>query len=110
MLRTSHIPISRFVQVSHVRGCWCVLAAVLFMAVAAKAEEHAASQEAGKSLTIEYHNPVWDGYLADPHVLKTRGEYYAYGTGKRIGRKAVPGAALKGFRQLEVCRQRSRRV
>ncbi|MCC6492914.1 MAG: glycoside hydrolase family 43 protein [Pirellulales bacterium] len=33
-------------------------------------------------MTIEYQNPVWDGYLADPQVLKTGSEYYAYGTGK----------------------------
>ncbi|MBN1488711.1 MAG: glycoside hydrolase family 43 protein [Phycisphaerae bacterium] len=33
-------------------------------------------------MTLEYHNPVWDGYLADPHVLRTSGGYYAYGTGK----------------------------
>jgi GH43 family beta-xylosidase len=28
-----------------------------------------------------YTNPVWSGYLADPFVLKWKGEYYAYGTG-----------------------------
>lgn len=27
-----------------------------------------------------YSNPVWDGYLADPFVLKHNGEYWAYGT------------------------------
>jgi hypothetical protein len=32
-------------------------------------------------MRLEYENPVWDGYLADPQVLKTGGEYYAYGTG-----------------------------
>jgi beta-xylosidase len=27
-----------------------------------------------------YLNPVWDGYMADPFVLKHNGEYWAYGT------------------------------
>ncbi len=31
--------------------------------------------------TIYYENPVWPGYFADPFVLKTGGQYYAYGTG-----------------------------
>jgi beta-xylosidase len=30
---------------------------------------------------LEYSNPVWPGYFADPFVLKYQGEYYAYGTG-----------------------------
>ena len=30
---------------------------------------------------MTYTNPVWSGYLADPFVLKWKGEYYAYGTG-----------------------------
>jgi beta-xylosidase len=34
-----------------------------------------------KSRTLTYTNPVWDGYLADPHVLFANGQYYAYGTG-----------------------------
>lgn len=29
---------------------------------------------------ITYSNPVWNGYLADPFVLKHLGEYWAYGT------------------------------
>jgi beta-xylosidase len=28
-----------------------------------------------------YKNPVWDGYFADPFVLKVGRNYYAYGTG-----------------------------
>ncbi len=32
-------------------------------------------------MRLEYENPVWDGYLADPQVLKTGGEYYADGGG-----------------------------
>ena len=31
--------------------------------------------------TLTYTNPVWSGYMADPFVLGTNGEYYAYGTG-----------------------------
>ena len=30
---------------------------------------------------INYSNPVWDGYCADPFVLRHDGFYYAYGTG-----------------------------
>jgi arabinan endo-1,5-alpha-L-arabinosidase len=30
---------------------------------------------------LTYSNPVWDGYMADPFVLKHNGEYWAYGTG-----------------------------
>ena len=29
----------------------------------------------------EYQNPVWQGYFADPFVLRFGGSYYAYGTG-----------------------------
>ena len=30
---------------------------------------------------ISYSNPVWDGYCADPFVLRHDDVYYAYGTG-----------------------------
>jgi GH43 family beta-xylosidase len=36
-------------------------------------------------MILSYKNPVWPGYLADPFVLKWRGEYYAYGTGSSSG-------------------------
>ena len=36
-----------------------------------------------------YTNPVYDGYLGDPFVLKHNGEYYAYGT-VPLGELAVP--------------------
>ena len=40
---------------------------------------------------LSYSNPVFDGYFADPAVLRTsRGDYYAYGTGhgpERDGRQ-----------------------
>ena len=29
---------------------------------------------------LVYHNPLWEGYLADPQVLYHEGYYYAYGT------------------------------
>lgn len=41
-------------------------------------------------LTLQYENPVWDGYLADPQVIKTRGGYYAYGTGAEHGGRQFP--------------------
>lgn len=31
---------------------------------------------------INYRNPVWPGYFADPFVLRHNGTYYAYGTGE----------------------------
>lgn len=31
-------------------------------------------------MNLEYQNPVWPGYFADPFVLKAGGEYFAYGT------------------------------
>jgi beta-xylosidase len=33
------------------------------------------------STTTVYQNPVWPGYFADPHAIKTPDGYYAYGTG-----------------------------
>jgi GH43 family beta-xylosidase len=32
-------------------------------------------------MVTHYQNPVFDGYMADPFVLKHEGRYYAYGTG-----------------------------
>ncbi|HEX8552819.1 MAG TPA: glycoside hydrolase family 43 protein [Abditibacteriaceae bacterium] len=34
---------------------------------------------------LSYRNPVWDGYCADPFVLRHEGVYYAYGTGSDAG-------------------------
>lgn len=34
---------------------------------------------------LTYKNPVWNGYLADPFVLRTNGVYYAFGTGSDEG-------------------------
>jgi len=39
---------------------------------------------AAATMTLQWENPVWSGYLADPHVLHASdGFYYAYGTGLR---------------------------
>src|SRR3954449_2705441 len=41
--------------------------------------------------SLTYSNPVYDGYFADPAVIRTsRGDYWAYGTGhgpERDGRQ-----------------------
>jgi GH43 family beta-xylosidase len=49
-----------------------------------------------------YTNPVYDGYLGDPFVLKHNGEYYAYGTAPQ-GDVSVPvlhSRDLVDWRQL----------
>ena len=43
---------------------------------------------------LEYENPVWDGYLADPFAFKSGDTWYAIGTGetedgKQLDRKSV---------------------
>jgi beta-xylosidase len=35
-----------------------------------------------------YRNPVHPGYFADPFVLRARGAYFAYGTGRSVGGRA----------------------
>src|ERR1041385_4246917 len=39
---------------------------------------------------MTYQNPVWNGYFADPFILRLQDEFYAYGTGgpKDNGRQA----------------------
>jgi beta-xylosidase len=37
-----------------------------------------------------YTNPVWPGYFADPFVLRTGGEYWAYGTGPGVDGREIP--------------------
>lgn len=37
------------------------------------------------ALPLTYQNPVWPGYFADPFVLRTGDEYFAYGTGSDAG-------------------------
>lgn len=40
--------------------------------------------------SLTYQNPVWNDYLADPFVLRWRGDYYAYGTGSDVGNGRQP--------------------
>ncbi len=54
------------------------------------------------NLERTYANPIHDGYLGDPFVLKHNGEYYAYGTGPQ-GELAIPALHsrdLVGWRPL----------
>jgi hypothetical protein len=51
-------------------------------------------------VVLTYTNPVWDGYLADPQVLFTKGMYYAYGTGEVDG-KQFPILKSKDFAKWE---------
>ena len=78
--------------------CWLsvLIMACLPLAACAPAR-HATTPHAAKPMSLEYHNPVWDGYLADPQVLKTRGEYYAYGTGREHEGKQFPVLHSKDF-------------
>lgn len=36
-----------------------------------------------KEHAVKYTNPVWDGYFADPFVLKRGNQYFAYGTAEQ---------------------------
>jgi arabinan endo-1,5-alpha-L-arabinosidase len=75
----------------------CALMTIFSLPRVAAAQQPAATQPAGRSLELEYTNPVWDGYLADPHVLKTRGEYYAYGTGEGLKGRHFPVLRSRDF-------------
>jgi arabinan endo-1,5-alpha-L-arabinosidase len=97
MLTTSYARVSRIIQIFRRQALWFVPTTICLLVLPATAEERATSREAGESLVLEYHNPVWDGYLADPQVLKTRGEYYAYGTGKELDGKHFPVLRSKDF-------------
>jgi arabinan endo-1,5-alpha-L-arabinosidase len=50
-----------------------------------------------KPAALTYKNPVWEGYLADPHVLFTQGYYYAYGTGQTEDGKQFPILKSRDF-------------
>jgi beta-xylosidase len=52
-------------------------------------------------IELNYQNPVWDGYLADPQVLKTGGEYYAYGTGAEHEGRQFPVLHSRDFMHWE---------
>ncbi len=81
---------TRSMSASQNRRLWLALSAVSLAVAGCKTTSPVASRDAGRSMTMEYHNPVWDGYLADPHVLRTRGEYYAYGTGTAFEGRQFP--------------------
>jgi beta-xylosidase len=51
--------------------------------------------------TLQYHNPVWDGAFADPQLLETGGEYYAYGTGEAHNGREFPILHSKDFARWE---------
>lgn len=78
-------------------GTWFALATACVVSTA-YADDRPAT---GKALVLEYRNPVWDGYLADPQVIKTRGVYYAYGTGEERGGKQFPVLRSKDFAHWE---------
>jgi beta-xylosidase len=46
---------------------------------------------------VTYRNPVHAEYFADPFVLRTRGAYYAYGTGR-----AIQGRAFEVLRSTDL--------
>lgn len=49
------------------------------------------------SSKLSYHNPVWDGYLADPQVMQYQGVYYAYGTGSGLDGRQFPVLRSEDF-------------
>ncbi|AQT69113.1 Extracellular endo-alpha-(1-_5)-L-arabinanase 2 precursor [Anaerohalosphaera lusitana] len=52
-------------------------------------------------MTLTYENPVWKGYLADPHILYTDGSYYAVGTGQTDDGKHFPILKSDDFENWE---------
>jgi arabinan endo-1,5-alpha-L-arabinosidase len=51
-------------------------------------QRHARACGGGAAMSLPtYANPVWDGYFADPFLLRIDGGYLAYGTGARIGER-----------------------
>lgn len=65
------------------------------------AEPSNRKKDASGDVVLEYENPLWDGYLADPQVLRTGGEYYAYGTGPEHGGRQFPVLHSKDFTHWE---------
>ncbi len=49
------------------------------------------------SSKLSYHNPVWEGYLADPQVMQYQGVYYAYGTGSGLDGRQFPVLRSEDF-------------
>ncbi len=71
----------------------------IVMTGASDQKKDAAPAPAG--MRLEYENPIWDGYLADPQVLKTGGAYYAYGTGPEYKGRQFPVLHSKDFTHWE---------
>ena len=88
---------TRCISTSKARHWLPVLAVICLTLIGCSPKRHSASLRVAKPMTLEYHNPVWDGYLADPHVLRTRGEYYAYGTGDEHEGRRFPVLHSKDF-------------
>lgn len=95
----SSMGVSRFRCVMGVRGAWALASAIGVVAAVAgggcgsggpRAGTSVATQAAEKGLVLEYSNPVWEGYLADPQVIKVDDGYYAYGTGEAFEGRQFP--------------------
>ncbi len=71
------------------------LAFALFPLAVVPAEEPAAAR------TLEYRNPLWDGYLADPYAFKVGDTWYAVGTGQAPDGKQFPILRSKNFTDWE---------
>lgn len=54
------------------------------------------------SLPATYSNPLWNGYLADPFVLRHDGAYYAYGTGSSVGDELPEGRMFPLLRSTDL--------
>lgn len=77
----------------------CLLILIASLIELASCKEQPDNTE--RSITLSYANPVWDGYLADPHVMFANGYYYAYGTGQTEDGKHFPILRSKDFAMWE---------
>lgn len=51
--------------------------------------------------TLSYTNPLWDGYLADPHAFKVGDTWYAVGTGEAPDGRQFPILRSENFTDWE---------
>lgn len=56
---------------------------------------------AAEEMTLTYENPVWDGYLADPHAFQVGDTYYAVGTGEAPDGRQFPILRSENFTDWE---------
>ncbi len=56
---------------------------------------------ADETVKLEYSNPLWDGYLADPQVFKSGDTYYVIGTGLEEEGRRFPMLRSKNFTDWE---------